>query len=227
MTQLLCENVTKMVTSPGGIFTILSDISVIFEQGQTYALKGISGSGKSTFLSVLAGLEEPTKGSITIGGLKTALLAGRFPRSFFHETIGIVFQKPHLLKELTVLENVIIKGLIAGQSSHSAKEQGYALLKEVGLEDRATSSVAVLSGGEQQRVAIARALFTNPQFLLADEPTAHLDAVNKETIVNLLLRSSKQKGRGLIVTCHDPYVAGAMNINFVLENAKLRKESSL
>lgn len=223
MNQLRCENVTKTVATRDGAYTILSDISITFEQGRSYALMGISGSGKSTLLSLLAGLEEPTEGSIVLGNRTTALLAQCFPRSFFHDTIGIIFQKPHLLKELTVLENVMIKGLIAGQPPAVASKTGYALLDQVGLLDKADCSVTILSGGEQQRVAVARALFTNPIFLLADEPTAHLDTSNKEIIVKLLVHTSKQKGQGLIVTCHDPYIAGVMDKLLVLQNAKLKE----
>ena len=130
---------------------------------------------------------------------------------------------PYLIEELSVLENIMIKGLISGQSYKQAAKRGYELLDAVGLGQKADSSTVTLSGGEQQRVALARALFTQPDFILADEPTAHLDVMTKQTIVNLLLTCKRQWGMGLIVATHDQSVAEQMDTMVKLEKGILTK----
>lgn len=223
MNILVCDRVTKVFGEGDQASTVLSSVSVTFKQGTAYALMGISGSGKSTFLSLLAGLEEPTSGTIFFNDRKVTELAARMPRIFFHQNIGIIFQKAHLLKELSVIENVILKGLIAGESFAAARKRGQELLECVGLLHKADNPSFTLSGGEQQRVAVVRALFTRPLFLLADEPTAHLDLVAKKMVIALLLEYTKQTGTGLIVTCHDPMVAESMDTKMYLKQASLEQ----
>jgi ABC-type lipoprotein export system ATPase subunit len=200
---LAFENVTKEFIQGDHSIRVMDDITCSFEQGVSYVLTGISGCGKSTFLAILAGFEKPTSGHVLFNGHKIEHLKETELRAKWLYDIGFLFQSSFLSKELTVLENVILKGLIAGQSVSECKKRGYELLEQIGLFDKAAQFPTVLSGGEQQRVALARALFLKPSFLLADEPTAHLDEKTKIPLINLLQIYQKEYGMGLLMSSHD------------------------
>jgi ABC-type lipoprotein export system ATPase subunit len=133
----------------------------------------------------------------------------------------LVFQSPHLLRELSVLENVIVPGLIGGKNKNECIEHAKALLNHVGLFDKKDSKPGELSGGQQQRVAIARALFNNPAFLIADEPTGNLDLATGNSIIDLLLTCREEWGMGVIVSSHDEYVVERMDVVYVLSGGRL------
>ena len=221
----LCS-VTKKFSNVHGVTTVLDDACYVFEQGSSYAIMGPSGVGKSTLLSLLTGFEKPTHGTITYHGKNIATLAHEAPHDysdFLHAKLGLVFQSPCLVPELSMLENVSIKGLISGMSQQACYLRATELLERVGLGSCLQQSVTTLSGGQQQRVALARALFIAPQFLLLDEPTAHVDVQTARDIITLLQEFKKEDGIGIIVVCHDVAVAQAMDHVLKIENGKLQQ----
>ncbi len=199
---------------------VLSDMSILFEQNKKYALTGISGAGKSTIIHLLAGLDSPTKGSVYFNNNALSSFTQEKKQQFLNESVGLIFQSPYLLKELSVLENVMIKSLIsAGGQTDTTKAKD--LLSLVGLADKSNAQVMDLSGGEQQRIAIARAIYSEPAFLLADEPTAHLDEKNRDIVLQALLNCQKQWSMGLIVASHDPKVWQVMDYAYEIVDKKL------
>jgi lipoprotein-releasing system ATP-binding protein len=211
MSQLLeTKQLKKSFGHGSNKIEVLHGISVTFKQSNTYAITGISGSGKSTFMHLLAGLDSPTHGTVAFNHKNLQTLSITEKEDFLNRSIGLVFQQPYLMYELSVLENVMLKGLIAGDNSTQAKERARNLLARVGLEHKAHQHPASLSGGQQQRISLVRALFNKPAFLLADEPTGSLDHETGKLIVDLLLQVQKEWSMGLIISSHDPYVAQMM-----------------
>lgn len=209
-------NLNKIFKEGCKYITVLENINLEFYNNSSYAIKGISGSGKSTLLYLLAGLDKPTSGKIYFNSKDIDKFTESEKQKYLNQDIGFIFQEPYLLKELTVIENVMLKGLINKLDFKIAKKQAQDLLNLVNLTTKINCYPALLSGGEQQRVAIARALFNKPKFLLADEPTAHLDPKNRETIINLLLDLQKKYSLGLIIATHDSYISERLQnqINF-------------
>ncbi|MBU1007645.1 ABC transporter ATP-binding protein [Candidatus Dependentiae bacterium] len=202
--KIEAKNIHKTFESANKKLHVIQDISETFEQGKTYAITGASGSGKSTLLHILGKLDTPTSGKITGA-----------------QSIGFVFQFHYLINELTVLENIMLMGLIKDKSKASCKDRAQILLKHVGLTDKANSFPFELSGGEQQRISILRAIFNKPKFLLADEPTGNLDATNAANIVDLLLACREDWQMGIILCSHDKNVYERMDYVFELVNGKL------
>ncbi len=211
----------KTFTQGSEHITILDHVTYTFEQGRSYTLKGASGSGKSTLLHLLAGIEKPTGGSIYFNNKNLALFSSAEQASFLQSGVSLIFQTPCLINELSVLENTMLKGLIRGSSYAQAAQKAEELLEKVGLAHKSTLLPAVLSGGEQQRVALARALFSEPAFILADEPTAHLDKRTKEHIIELLLLCQQDQSMGLIIASHDEEVIQAFQTTLTLEKGIL------
>ena len=201
---------------------VLNGISATFEQGKTYAITGVSGTGKSTFLHILAGMEEPTCGHFLFNDKNIFQLDNKERNLFLNKKIGLLFQQPYLIKELSVLENVMVPGLIAQKPFEDCKKRAEQLLQQVGIEHKKDQLPMTLSGGQQQRVALARALFNEPTFLLADEPTGNLDIQTGKKMIELLLSLVEQNNMGLIVSSHDEYVAEQMQQVFVLRDGLLQ-----
>lgn len=197
--SLKLENVTKSF----GVLKVLENVNFEFCGGNTYLIKGSSGVGKSTLINILAGVELPTLGCVYYNNYNVNNIGKGFKIKLFQSSIGLIFQYPYLIKELNVLENTIIRGLILNQNKQILIKSAYDLLEKVGLADKRFNYPSQLSGGEQQRVSLARALLNTPDFLIADEPTAHLDEQNKTLILNLILEYQKTLNMGLIVTSHD------------------------
>jgi len=202
---------------------VLKGVDLTFEAGKRYAIIGVSGTGKSTLLHILAGLDNPTGGEILIAGKRLASFSKKEKQRFLSQNIGLVFQKPYLIRELSVEENVMMPALIAGAWKFKARKRAQELLNNVGLQSKEKENVCSLSGGEQQRVAVARAMMNKPSFLLADEPTGNLDHATGKKLVDLLCSCSKKWGMGLIVTSHDKYVAENMETIFQLHEGKVKK----
>ena len=200
---------------------VLQGATYTFHENNTYALTGVSGTGKSTIMHLLAGLEQPTEGKVLYGGRSLATFSDNEQQKFLHGTLGLVFQLPYLLDELSVRENVMLKGLITGQTGALAQKKADALLAEVGLLHKADVYPAALSGGEQQRVALVRALFVQPTFLLADEPTAHLDQETKTLILSLIREFQESSGMGVIIATHDETVAASMQKQVAIVSGQL------
>jgi putative ABC transport system ATP-binding protein len=213
------RDLVMRLASGEGEITILDGVTLDVAAGEVAAITGPSGSGKSTLLGLLAGLDQPTSGSICVGGVTvTALDEDRLAR-FRRETIGYVFQAFHLIPTLTAVENVAVPLELAGV--RHPLEQAASLLDEVGLGRRQRHYPAQLSGGEQQRVAIARAIALGPAVLLADEPTGNLDSATGAAIMELLLRLRSERGATLVLVTHDPMVARHADREIALRDGRI------
>lgn len=186
---------------------ILNGIDLQVEQGEILAIVGASGVGKSTFLHIVGGLEQPTSGTVHFGDLNVYTMKPDQIARFRNERVGFVFQFHHLLPEFSALENVMMPSLIRNQDRGQAVKSATLLLGEVGLGSRMHHRPGELSGGEQQRVAVARALVLNPHVVLADEPTGNLDSHTGESIHDLLKTINRGKGITFIIVTHNDKLA--------------------
>ena len=188
-TILRAEELVKTVSSPEGALTILAGVSLQVQQGESVAVLGVSGSGKSTLLGLLAGLDQPSSGTVVFNGNDLAQLDEDGRARLRAGRVGFVFQSFQLLPNLTALENVMLPLELSERStddSVSPREHARTILDQIGLKDRVHHYPSQLSGGEQQRVAIGRAYVTQPELLFADEPTGNLDKQTGEKIAALL-----------------------------------------
>ena len=197
----------------------VKDVSCAFEQGGFYAIIGESGSGKSTFLSLLAGLDVPSEGNIYVQGQSL----DRMDRDAYRlNQASVVYQSFHLFPLLTALENVMLPMEFKKVKKREAAERAKRLLERVGLEPRILKQFPkMMSGGEQQRVAIARAFASGGKILLADEPTGNLDTENEQRIVDLLRMSADERGYAVIVITHNPKVAARADVILRMLDGKL------
>ena len=195
---------------------VLHGVDLSVDKGEWVAILGASGSGKSTLLHLLGGLDRPDRGSesrITFEGRELADLSAGALNRYRSQSVGFVFQFYHLLPEMTVLENVVVAGMVRhGWGGYLASRSAVAarageLLEAFGLTNRLRHRPAELSGGERQRVAIARALVNGPAVLLADEPTGNLDRQTGDTILDTLAEIRRQRGQTMVMVTHDPEVA--------------------
>lgn len=200
---------------------LLSAISKSFSAPYSYALTGKSGSGKSTLLHIMAGLDTPTQGEVLFNDHNIYTLSNNTRATLINNFIGIVFQKPYLIKELSLLENIMLPGIIAGKSINECKDRAHLLLNLIQLEQKITLHPMSLSGGEQQRIALARALFNKPAFLLADEPTGNLDRHTGNAIIDLIRSYQTDCNMGVIINTHDTHIASHMDYQYILENGTL------
>jgi len=219
---LRAQNLVKVYQQGSAINEVLSGVTYSFDAQHSYAITGVSGTGKSTLMHLLSGIDQPTSGQVFYDEKSLYDMLPEEKDQFLNKKVGLVFQDPHLIKELAVVENVMLKGLISQQSYEEGKKEALALLELIGLADKADAHPLSLSGGQQQRVAILRALFNKPQFLLADEPTGNLDLDSAKIVIDLL-EKGKEWGMGLVVSSHDPYVAKRMEKKLVLKQGKLFK----
>ena len=192
--------------SGGRAVSVLSDVTLEVPARQFLAVAGPSGSGKSTLLGLIAGLDRPTAGSITVGGVDITRLDEDALARFRLDTIGYIFQSFHLVPTLNAEENVAVPLELAGE--RDALPRARALLGELGLGDRADHYPVQLSGGEQQRVAVARAVARRPALLLADEPTGNLDSATGKRIIELIVGLNRSLGSTLVLVTHDAALAG-------------------
>jgi lipoprotein-releasing system ATP-binding protein len=200
---------------------VLNDVTFTLRPGESAAITGPSGSGKSSLLYVLGGLEPPTAGTVTLGGTDPYGLKPDGLAAFRNQRVGFVFQDHCLLPQCTVLENVLVPTLV-GEPDEDAAERGRALLERVGLGHRLDHRPAAISGGEKQRVAIARALIREPQLLLCDEPTGNLDADSADRVAALLLELHRDQQTILIVVTHSEAMAGRFEKRWRIERGTLR-----
>lgn len=212
------EGLGKEVSSPEGPLPILADIDLRIERGEAVAIVGPSGSGKTTLLALLAGLDDPSRGTVTLFGQPLARLDEDARARLRAGRVGFVFQDFNLLPRLTAEENVRIAAELGG--AREAQRRSREALAAVGLENRARHMPATLSGGEQQRVAIARAFAPGPELLFADEPTGNLDVVNGERIIELLFRLQREHRTTLVLATHDERLAGRCSRELILEGGR-------
>jgi len=189
---------------PGGVVHAVADVSVRVGRGQLVALRGRSGSGKTTFLSMVGALDRPTRGSVSVDGMSVSELPESQLVGFRRRKIGFIFQAFGLLPILSAAENVEVPLRLVSTEPRQREERIRELLEMVGLGGRANHRPHELSGGEQQRVAIARALANRPDLLLADEPTGQLDSHTGRAIMSLLQHLVRSEGVTAIVATHDP-----------------------
>jgi lipoprotein-releasing system ATP-binding protein len=218
--DLIVENLTRDFPGAAGTLHILTGAELSLARGDAAVITGPSGSGKSTLLYIIGVLDEPTSGSVSIGGTYPFSLSAADQAGFRNRQIGFVFQDHHLLPQCTVLENVLIPTL-AGDSPAGREERARQLLERVGLKDRLTHRPAQLSGGERQRVAVCRALINEPLLLLADEPTGNLDQKTAESIGTLLLEVAAEQQTMLVCVTHSLELAGRFPRRYELSEGKL------
>ena len=218
------RHVSKVYDSSGeGRRVVLRDVSLSVAGGRKVAVVGRSGSGKSTFLHLAAGIDLPTEGEVSVLGRRLNHLSERERTLRRRDAIGLIFQFFHLLPHLNVRDNVALPELIAGGRPKAFEGRVRDLLGRVGLADRAEDRVEKLSGGEMQRVAICRALLRRPRLLLADEPTGNLDDATARAMMDLLLRLVDEEGGTLIYATHDRDLAGLADEVWHLHSGILEK----
>ncbi|MEL0083570.1 MAG: ATP-binding cassette domain-containing protein [Gammaproteobacteria bacterium] len=218
---LACKGLGKQFRDVGAPLTILADVSLTMTRGDTLAIIGESGSGKSTLLHLLAGLEKPTHGEVFHGTTALAELSEADRSRLRNQHLGFVYQFHHLLAEFSAQENVAMPLLIRGESRKRALSAATEVLALVGLEQRITHRPAQLSGGERQRAAIARALVTEPQAILADEPTGNLDAKTAESTWQVLETANRQLNVALLIVTHARALAQRLDRVCELEGGEL------
>lgn len=217
---LKAEGISKCFNIPEPL-EILKNISLELHLGESIAIMGASGEGKSTLLQILGTLEKATSGSLFIAGKSVECFAASALRN---KHIGFVFQACHLLEDYTALQNVLMPAFIGRKPIHKGSlhyERAQELLTLVGLKGRVDFTTKLLSGGEKQRVALARALCNDPEILLADEPTGNLDYETSQKIHHLLIELTQKFHKGMILVTHDRDLANLCNKTFYLKNGSL------
>ena len=205
---------------------VLADLDLRVERGEFVALMGPSGSGKSTLLNLIAGLDQPTEGSLCIAGHEIGSLGDRALDRWRNRSIGFVFQFYNLVPVLSAFENVEVPLLLWPISREERTGRVEAALRVVGLADRMAHRPGELSGGEQQRVAIARALVTDPLLVLADEPTGDLDERNADEVLALMRLLNRAGGKTFVMVTHDPRAAAQAGRIVRLEKGRLVDEAA-
>jgi putative ABC transport system ATP-binding protein len=204
MDILRLQNVSKNYSLKGETIQVLQGIDLTIRAGEFLALMGPSGSGKTTLLHIMGGVDEPTEGKVFLGNQElSGLSPGQLAEVRLHR-LGFIFQSYNLLPALTVFDNCAYPLILQGRPGKERRERVVRMLDRVGLSHRLKHRPEDLSGGEQQRVAVARALITRPLLVLADEPTAHLDAETGREIIDLLHRLNEEEGTTFLFATHDP-----------------------
>lgn len=219
---IICRSVSKTFRQGGAQVDVLKNIDLCVNEGETIAIVGASGTGKSTLLHILGGLDAPSSGEVDVMGQRIDKLSPVEQGKLRNVALGFVYQFHHLLPEFTALENVAIPLAIRGETTANAKERSAIILGEAGLSHRLTHKPGELSGGERQRVAVARALVTHPACVLADEPTGNLDRATADHVFELILELNAKYKTALVMVTHDPTLAAKMQRTLTLTDGGLR-----
>lgn len=204
------QGLTKTFDEAGRSLDVLCGVDLTVSRGDLVAIIGASGSGKTTLLQLLGGLDQATSGDVRVSGQSMMELSNSQRGLLRNRCLGFVYQFHHLLPEFSALENVAMPLLVRGEKPAVAADRAEALLSRVGLAERLSHRPGQLSGGERQRTAVARALVTEPDVVLADEPTGNLDRPTGARVFELMLELNADLGTSLVVVTHDPELASRM-----------------
>ncbi len=221
--HLVASGISKTFVQGTRKVEVLRGIDLEVRRGEMTAIVGKSGTGKTSLLQILGGLDRADTGSIRYNGEELATKSDQERSLFRNRTVGFVFQFHHLLPEFTALENVMMPGFIAGRPLQEVREQAMRLLTRVELAERTDHKIGELSGGEQQRVAIARAMVMAPPLLLADEPTGNLDPVTGASVFALIREMNRDLGLATVMVTHNYELAVQMDRCLVLRDGVLRE----
>jgi putative ABC transport system ATP-binding protein len=222
---LKAEQLSKQVSSPEGMLTILDKVSLEVRHAESVAIVGASGAGKSTLLGLLAGLDVPSEGKIWLDETEITSLDEDGRAALRANSVGFVFQSFHLISSLTALENVMLPLELAG--AENAAEAALQAIRTVGLEPRKGHYPHQLSGGEKQRVAIARAFVVQPAVLFADEPTGNLDKRTGDTVIDLLFQMNAEARTTLVLVTHDLDLASRCDRILYMDAGRIEREESV
>lgn len=219
------ERLTKTY-NPDSDFPVhaVQHVDLEIKQGEFVAIMGPSGSGKTTLLNMLGGIDAPTSGSVEIDGCLISEMSEKELIAYRRDNIGFIFQDYSLLPVLTALENVEFVMQLQGQTERECRERAMSLLEQVGLAQQMHKRPSKMSGGQQQRVAVARALAPKPRFVMADEPTANLDAKSTSELLDIMEQLSEQEGTTFIFSTHDPRVIKRAHRIIVFEDGRLARD---
>lgn len=220
---LIMKNISKSYQDGEQQIEVLKNVSLEVAKGEFVAILGPSGAGKSTFLSIAGALLSPTTGEILIGGKGLSNLSNKELTKVRLDKVGFIFQGANLIPYLNVRDQLLLIAELAGQKGSKAKEKAATLLKELGLEARQNNYPESLSGGEKQRVAIARSLMNDPDIILADEPTASLDADRGHKVVQMIADEVKKKNKAAIMVTHDERVLDLVDRVIRIEDGYLKE----
>ncbi len=223
--MLEAVDVIKQFKQYDAVITAVDRVSFKAYEGEFVAIIGSSGSGKSTFLHICAGLEKPNSGKVKIRNRDITSMGADALNKYRGNNIGIVFQNHNLVPHLTALENILVPTLMCRRKDYSYEEQLRKLIDVLGIEDRLHHLPSEMSGGQRQRVAIARALINMPQILFADEPTGNLDRTNADEVLELLLQTKELIGQTVVMVTHDLKIAERADRVFVMDNGILKLTS--
>ncbi|HHQ1004431.1 TPA: ABC transporter ATP-binding protein [Listeria monocytogenes] len=219
---LMMKNISKNYQDGEQVIEVLKNVSLEVAQGEFVAIVGPSGAGKSTFLSIAGALLSPTEGEIAIGGKVLNDLTSKELTKVRLDKVGFIFQGANLIPYLNVRDQLLVIAKLSGEKGRGAKEKADELLKELGLTARENNYPESLSGGEKQRVAIARALMNDPDIILADEPTASLDANRGHKVVQMIADEVKRKNKAAIMVTHDERVLDLVDRVIRIEDGYLK-----
>lgn len=221
---LMMKNISKNYQDGEQVIEVLKNVSLEVAQGEFVAIVGPSGAGKSTFLSIAGALLSPTEGEIAIGGTTLNNMSEKALTKVRLDKVGFIFQGANLIPYLSVRDQLLVIAELSGEKGSAAKERADKLLQELGLTARQNNYPESLSGGEKQRVAIARALMNNPDIILADEPTASLDANRGHKVVQMIADEVKRKNKAAIMVTHDERVLDLVDRVIRIEDGYLKAE---
>jgi len=225
MSLLTLSNVTKTYGNHVSVRAV-DDVSLALARGAFAALAGPSGSGKTTLLNLIGGLDRADRGTIRIGDAEITAMPAADLADFRLRHIGFIFQAFNLLPVLTVIENLEFVPALQGMAAGDRRRRAHALLDEVGLAEVGGKRPGELSGGQQQRVAVARAILTEPEVVLADEPTANLDSANAERLLDMMARLNRDRGITFLFSTHDPRVMDRANRLIRLRDGHVESDES-